>query len=62
MTENELLEEVTYIFLDRDRALRWMDTPKKSFHDKTPRQMLRMEGGHEIVAEWLCKMKQGFIY
>lgn len=62
MTEEELLKRVTNYFADRDRALAWMDYPKKSFGDRTPREMLRIDGGSEVVEEWLRKMEQGFIY
>lgn len=62
MTEEELLNRVTHIFGDRECAERWMECPKLSFGKKTPREMMRIDGGQEVVEEWLHKMEQGFIY
>jgi uncharacterized protein (DUF2384 family) len=62
MTEEELLSRVTNYFADKDRAVTWMDHPKKSFGGRSPREMMRIDGGQEVIEEWLDKMEQGFIY
>jgi len=62
MTEDELRAKLLYLFADQDHVNWWLNAPKRTFEGRTPLQVLRMEGGSEVLEEWVRKMEQGFIY
>lgn len=48
------------VFGDREKAQRWMRSPKKRFAGQTPMQMLQTEAGGRSVEEMLIQIDEGY--
>jgi putative toxin-antitoxin system antitoxin component (TIGR02293 family) len=55
----EVVAHAMQVFGDRNKAVRWLRTPIPSLGDRTPEEMLTVEGGFEKVHQVLGRIEHG---
>ena len=47
------------VFAERERAWRWLRSPKRQFHGRSPLQLIATEAGARLVEELLYRIDEG---
>ncbi len=54
-----IYDQTLKVFGEKEKALRWLNKPKRRFAERTPIQMLRTESGGRMVEEMLGQIEHG---
>lgn len=54
-----IYDQAVQVFGDRDKAIQWLNRPKKRFDERAPIQMLRTDLGGRMVEEMLGQIDEG---